>query len=82
MVTAFAMAVLALVGAKLQDRKKQVLMGEAWAEWESKTSFWPRWGALFSAGAMPWALGLIFFVFFSWLHLPIGDIPAGIWRWF
>ncbi len=82
MITAFAMAILALVGAKLQDRKKQVLMGDAWAEWESKTSYWPRWGALPSAGALPWALGLIFFVFFSWLHLPIGGIPAGIWRWF
>ena len=82
MITAFAIALLALIGAKFQDRKKQVLMGEAWAEWESKTSFWPRWGALPSAGALPWALGLIFFVFLSWLHLPIGGIPAGIWRWF
>ncbi len=82
MITAFAMGVLALVGAKLQDRKKEVLMGEAWVEWEGKTSFWPRPLALFGAGALPWALGLIFFVFFSWLHLPLGDIPAGIWRWF
>jgi uncharacterized membrane protein len=82
MITAFAMAVLALVGAHLQDRKKEVLMGEAWAMWESRTSFWPRWSALPGVGALPWAVGLILFVFLSWLHLPLGQIPAGIWRWF
>lgn len=82
MITAFAMGVLALFGAHLQDRKKEVLMGEAWEMWERKTSFWPRWSALLSAGALPWTVGLILFVFLSWLHLPIGDIAAGIWRWF
>jgi len=81
-VTALSIAILALVGAKLQDAKKRDQLGDAWAQWESRTSFWPRWGALLGAGALPWALGLIFFVFFSWLHLPIGGIPAGIWRWF
>ncbi|MEM8726417.1 MAG: NnrU family protein [Pseudomonadota bacterium] len=82
MITAFAIAVLALVGARFQDSKKEVLMGEAWAVWESRTSYWPRWGALFAAGAVPWALGIAFFALFSWLHLPLGGIPAGIWRWF
>ncbi|MEL6877490.1 MAG: NnrU family protein [Pseudomonadota bacterium] len=82
MIVAFAIGFLALVGAHMQDRKKEVLMGEAWAEWESKTSYWPRWGKLFSAGALPWTLGLILFVFLSWLHMPVGGIPAGIWRWF
>ncbi len=82
MITAFSIAVLALVGARLQDRKKQAQMGEAWGIWESRTHFWPRWGALLGAGALPWTLGLILFVFLSWLHLPLGGIPAGIWRWF
>ncbi|TRD11265.1 MFS transporter [Erythrobacter insulae] len=81
-ITALAMGVLALVGAHLQDRKKQALMGAAWQEWESKTSYWPRWSGLAGAGALPWTVGLIFFVFFSWLHMPLGGIPAGIWRWF
>ncbi len=81
-ITALSIAVLALVGAKLQDRKKRVQMGEAWEMWESKTTFWPRWGALATAGALPWAVGLILFVFLSWLHLPIAGISAGIWRWF
>ncbi|MEM6474775.1 MAG: NnrU family protein [Pseudomonadota bacterium] len=82
MITAFAMGTLALVGSHMQDRKKEALMGEAWEQWESQTSFWPRWGAIFSVGALPWTVGLILFVFLSWAHLPIAGIPAGIWRWF
>ena len=81
-ITAAAILILALVGAHLQDRKKRALMGEAWTEWESRTSFWPRISGFAKAGALPWALGLIFFVLFSWLHLPIGNIPAGIWLYF
>lgn len=82
MITAFAMGFLALVGAHMQDRKKEELMGDAWEVWESNTSYWPRFGAIFRVGALPWATGLILFVFLSWLHLPIGGIAAGIWRWF
>ncbi|MEM7667426.1 MAG: NnrU family protein [Pseudomonadota bacterium] len=82
MATAFSMGFLALVGAHMQDRKKQVLMGEAWEVWESNTSYWPRFGAIFGVGALPWTVGLILFVFLSWLHLPLGGIAAGIWRWF
>ncbi len=80
-ITALAIAILALVGAHLQDRKKERLMGEAWEQWEAKTSYWPHWGALLSAGWLPWGLGLVFFALFSWLHLPLGGIAAGVWRW-
>ncbi len=82
MITAFAMGFLALVGAHMQDRKKEVLMGDAWETWESHTSYWPRLGAIFQVGALPWVVGLVLFAFFSWLHLPLGGIAAGIWRWF
>jgi uncharacterized membrane protein len=81
-VTAAAIGILALVGAEMQDRKKAALMGDAWTEWSSKTSYWPRLGGFASAGALPWTLGLLLFVFFSWLHWPLGGIAAGIWRWF
>ena len=81
MITAFAMGFLALVGAKMQDRKKREQMGEAWGEWESRTSYWPRLSGFANAGVVPWVLGLVLFAGFSYLHLPIGGIPAGIWRW-
>ncbi|MEL7445400.1 MAG: NnrU family protein [Pseudomonadota bacterium] len=81
MITALAMGLLALVGAHLQDRKKEVLMGEAWKEWERNTTYWPRWDKVFSAGPTPWAIGLVLFALLSWLHMPIGGIAAGIWRW-
>lgn len=81
LVTALAMGILALVGAKLQDAKKEVLMGAAWAEWESKTSYWPRWSKLLSVGAVPLGLGTGLWLGASWLHLYAADIPAGVWMW-
>lgn len=80
-ITAAAMGFLALVGAYLQDRKKEALMGEAWAAWESKTSYWPHWGRLLSVGWLWWAIGLVAWLGFSWAHMPAGGIPAGVWRW-
>jgi uncharacterized membrane protein len=82
MVVALSMGILALVGAHFQDKKKELLMGDSWKEWEAKTSYWPRWGRIFSVGLLPWTIGLILFVFLSWLHLPLGGVAAGIWRWF
>ena len=81
LVTAAAMGVLALVGAKLQDAKKEALMGAAWAEWESKTSYWPRWGKLLSVGAVPLGVGTALWLAGSWLHLLMAGIPAGAWKW-
>lgn len=81
LVTASAILILALVGSHLQDRKKQALMGDAWGEWESRTHYWPRWGALFSAGFMPWLVGTALWLLFSWAHIHSAGIPAGIWRW-
>lgn len=81
MITALAMGFLALVGAHMQDRKKEALMGEAWAQWESRTSYWPRWGKLLSVGAVPLMLGTAAWLAASWLHLWQAGIPAGIFRW-
>lgn len=81
LITALAMGILALVGAHMQDRKKQTLMGDAWAQWESKTSYWPRWGKLLGVGAVPLALGTVLWLAGSWLHLWQAGIPAGVWRW-
>jgi hypothetical protein len=57
-------------------------MGDAWAAWESKTSYWPKWGKLLSAGLGWWAVGLGLWLAISWAHAPLGGIPAGVWRWF
>lgn len=77
-VVALAIGVLALVGAHLQDRKKEALMGEAWARWESNTSYWPQLARIFSVGIAPWIGGIAIWLAATWLH----TMDAGVWRWF
>ncbi|WP_128891345.1 NnrU family protein [Erythrobacter sp. HKB08] len=81
LVVAGAILVLALVGARLQDRKKEALMGEAWQEWESRTSYWPRWASLPTVGIFPLVGGIALWLGISWAHIPLGGWEAGIWRW-
>jgi uncharacterized membrane protein len=81
MITAAAMGVLALLGARLQDGKKNRLMGAAWDEWSRRTSYWPRLGQIFGVGAMPLVAGTVLWLAGSWLHLWHADIPAGVWEW-
>ena len=81
MIVAGAILILALVGARLQDRKKEVLMGAAWSQWEAKTSYWPRWASLPKAGAMLWVLAIAAWLLATWLHIPSGVAPAGVWKW-
>ena len=81
LVVALAVIVLALVGARLQDGKKKRLMGAAWTEWESRTSYWPRIGQLGAIGARSWILGIVIWLVGSWAHIQAGGIAAGIWRW-
>jgi uncharacterized membrane protein len=81
LVTALAMGVLALVGARLQDAKKEALMGASWAGWESKTSYWPRLGKFLSVGPVPLLAGTVLWLAGSWLHLWQAGIPAGVWKW-
>lgn len=82
LVLTLAVGFLALVGSHLQDRKKAVQMGAAWAGWEAQTSYWPRLGSLGKAGAVPWLGGIALWVGASWAHIPLAGIPAGVWRWF
>lgn len=81
-----AMIALALVGARGQDAKKEVLMGEGWKGWEARTSYLPfarqmrgqaRWAD--AVPALPHLLiGTAIWLGASWAH---GGIGAGIWRW-
>ncbi|WP_120076157.1 NnrU family protein [Aurantiacibacter odishensis] len=80
-VVAIAVLILALVGAHLQDRKKEALMGEAWTTWEAKTRYWPRWGKLLSAGWALWLAAILAWLGITWMHLWLAGIPAGAWRW-
>lgn len=84
-----AMAFLALAGSWGQDRKKAVLMGDAWQGWVSRTSFVPFGGQL--AGRISWAaawpgrttllLGTLLWLGASWAHPLLGQPVAGLWRW-
>jgi uncharacterized membrane protein len=81
LLTAGGMGVLALVGAHLQDRKKEALQGAAWKGWEAKTSFWPRWSKLGGVSPSLWIAAIVGWVAFTWLHVRFAYVPAGIWRW-
>ena len=80
-IVALAILVLALVGARLQDRKKEALMGAAWTGWEAKTSYWPRWRRLPSAGWLLWLVAIALWLAITFGHIHAAGAPAGVWRW-
>ena len=86
-VVATAMVILALVGAALQDRKKEQLQPDLWPAWESKTSFLPfaavAAGRARLGGFGLHALlgGLVIWLAATWAHIPLTGWAAGIWRW-
>ena len=86
-VVALAIVVLALVGAALQDRKKERLQPALWRSWEAKTSYWPfaavadgraRLGGF---GMHALAGGVVVWLAATWAHIPLAGWAAGIWRW-
>jgi uncharacterized membrane protein len=86
-IVAAAVIILALVGAVLQDRKKQALEPDIWPDWESKTSYWP-FGAIVSGRARfgvfrmhALAGGVVLWLAATWAHIPLAGWRAGIWRW-
>ena len=82
LVLAGSLGFLALVGAHMQDRKKEVLMGDAWAGWEAQTSYWPRLSGFAKAGGVAWAGGVAIWLAATYGHIHAIGIPAGVWRWF
>ncbi|CAB3714554.1 NnrU family protein [Paraburkholderia rhynchosiae] len=86
-VVAAAIVVLALVGAALQDRKKERLEPELWPAWESKTSYLP-FAAIIAGRARMGGFGLhallggvVVWLVATWAHIPLAGWAAGIWRW-
>ena len=80
-VLSLAVAFLALAGSHMQDRKKEVLMGDAWKGWEGRTSYWPKLGAFGKAGAVPWLGGSALWLAATWAHGWLIAMLAGVWRW-
>lgn len=79
LVLTFSIAFLALVGAALQDRKKERLMGEVWRDWRSKTSFMPYGRGLKSADGFALVFGTLLWLAATWAHGALGGMPAGVW---
>lgn len=82
-VLAGAIIVLSLLGAHLQDRKKAALQPDTWPSWQARTSYWPFAGPARLGGFRAHDLGggLLLWLVATWSHLPLADMPAGIWRW-
>jgi uncharacterized membrane protein len=86
-VLAGAIIVLALVGAALQDVKKQRLQPESWRDWERRTSYWP-FVAIASGRARFGGFrghdlggGLVIWLAATWAHMPLAGWAAGVWQW-
>ena len=81
--------ILALGGSAGQDHKKARLMGDAWRDWSSRTSFMPFGTQIGgrSSWATAWpglrivALGTILWLLASYVHPMLGAPVAGLWRW-
>ena len=87
-IVAIAIIILSLVGAALQDGKKERLQPESWVAWEGQTSFVP-FAALLDGrvrvggfGFVAIFGGLIIWLGATWAHIPLSGWRAGIWRWF
>lgn len=81
LILAGSILILALLGAHLQDRKKEALLGQAWKGWSSRTSYWPRWRKLHKAGSTLWLVAIVIWLAVTWAHIWFGYVAAGIWRW-
>ena len=86
-VLAGSIIILSLVGAALQDRKKEVLQPDTWRAWEERTSYWP-FAAVASGrarlggfGGHALGGGLVLWLAATWAHLPLAGWAAGVWRW-
>lgn len=77
-----AIALLALGGAALQDRKKERLIGEVWRDWENRTSFVPFARGMRGLGAISLIGGSLLWLGATWAHGAMGYQPAGIFHFF
>ena len=62
--------------------KKQKLVGEAWCDWESRTSFVPYGRGVASAGGFALVGGTLLWLAATYAHVALGYRSAGIWAFF
>ena len=82
LIVSAAIAILALGGAYGQDFKKEKLVGEAWRDWESRTSFQPFGRGFASPGGFAMVGGTLLWLAATYAHGALGYRPAGIWAFF
>ena len=75
-------AVLALVGATMQDRKKAALQPTRWTEWTTRTSYLPFARGWAWPGAVATIGGIALWLIATWIHPIAGAPPVGPWAWF
>lgn len=76
-----AIIILALVGSRMQDRKKFIVMGDAWLHWQSRTSFVPFGRGFAFPGWLALIGGVALWLAAQWAHMPLGAGVAGVFRW-
>jgi uncharacterized membrane protein len=86
LIVAAGIFILALVGSLGQDRKKRSLLGDAWRDWQARTSFIP-FGAVV-AGRASWRAalpstmsllgGLVLWLLVTWYHAPAASVVAAL----
>lgn len=86
-IVAAGIITLSLVGAALQDKKKERLQPQVWPVWERHTSYLP-FAAILAGRARLGGFGLVavlgglaFWLAASWAHIPLSGWHAGVWRW-
>ena len=75
------MIVLALVGARLQDKKKLAQSHREYNPWVKRTRFWPD---LRQAGALGlyWIIGVPVWLLMTWVLMRATFMPCGVWYFF
>lgn len=71
---------LAVIGSRGQDAKKVALHGQDWRVWMKRTSFLPN-PAAFGHLGLYWVGAVPLWLLFTWMHLKLAMIPAGLWLW-
>ena len=82
LIVSAAIATLALIGAAMQDAKKEKLVGELWRDWTQRTSFAPFGRGFASPGTFAFVGGTLVWLAATWAHQALGFRPAGVWAFF